>query len=115
MVREKAKLRRHLPASRIDPHGKCVSTLRHDQRRRKLQEKAYRGARNLLSLFRPDGSASNCYVYPFSVNGVRCEYYDEYANDQDGALYYLMKFYRFEEQGSSPISAAAEKVQDRNS
>lgn len=78
------------------------------------RKKAYRGARNLLSLFRPDGSASNCYVYPFSVNGVRCEYYDEYANDQDGALYYLMKFYHFEK-GSSPLSAAAEKVQDRNS
>jgi hypothetical protein len=78
------------------------------------RKKAYQGARNLLSLFRPDGSASNCYVYPFSVNGVRCEYYDEYANDQDGALYYLMKFYRFEE-GASPLSAAAEKVQDLNS
>lgn len=63
------------------------------------KKKAYKSARNLLSLFRPDGSASNTYVYPFSVNGVRCEYYDEYANDQDGALYYMMKFYRFHEDG----------------
>ncbi len=62
------------------------------------RKRAYRGARNLLSLFKPDGSASNCYVYPFSVNGVRCEYYDEFANDQDGALYYLMKFYNFHEE-----------------
>ena len=63
------------------------------------KKRAYKSARNLLSLFRPDGSASNTYVYPFSVNGVRCEYYDEYANDQDGALYYMMKFYRFHEDG----------------
>lgn len=61
------------------------------------KERAYKGARNLLSLYRPDGSASNCYVYPFSVNGVKCEYYDEYANDQDGAMYYLVKFYRMHE------------------
>lgn len=58
------------------------------------RERAYRSARNLLSLFNPDGSASNCYVYPFSVNGIGCEYYDEFANDQDGALYYLIKFFK---------------------
>ena len=58
------------------------------------RERAYRSARNLLSLFNPDGSASNCYVYPFSVNGIECEYYDEFANDQDGALYYLIKFFK---------------------
>lgn len=63
------------------------------------KKRAYSGARNLLSLFRSDGSASNTYVYPYSVNGVRCEYYDEYANDQDGALYYMMKFYHFHEEG----------------
>lgn len=62
------------------------------------KKRAYKSARNLLSLFRPDGSASNCYVYPFSVNGVKCEYYDEFANDQDGALYYLMKFFRLHEE-----------------
>ena len=61
------------------------------------ETKAYKGARNLLSLYSPDGSASNCYVYPFSVNGIRCEYYDEYANDQDGALYYLIKFFHLHE------------------
>jgi len=63
------------------------------------RNKAYKCARNLLSLFRSDGSASNTYVYPYSVNGVKCKYYDEFANDQDGVLYYLIKFYRFQEDG----------------
>ena len=28
-----------------------------------------------------------------SVNGVKCEFYDDYANEQDGLLYYFIKFY----------------------
>lgn len=57
------------------------------------RKRAYSGARNVLSLFNEDGSASCTYLYPFSVNGVRCEYYDEFANEQDGALYYLIKYF----------------------
>ena len=63
----------------------------------RYKERAYECARNLLCLFRPDGSASNTYLYPYSVNGTRGEYYDDFANDQDGALYYLMNFYRLHE------------------
>ena len=57
------------------------------------KKRAYRSARNILSIYKSDGSASCAYVYPFSVNGVRCEYYDEFSNDQDGFLYYMIKFY----------------------
>ncbi len=55
--------------------------------------RAYESARNMLSLYREDGSASCTYLYPFSVNGVKCEFYDDYANEQDGLLYYFIKFY----------------------
>ena len=57
--------------------------------------KAHMGARNCLSLFHADGSASMAYVYPYKINGVRGEYYDEFANEQDGFLYYMMKFYGY--------------------
>ena len=55
-------------------------------------KKAENNLRNCLCLFRPDGSASCAYLYPYSVNGVRGEFYDEWANDQDFALYYYLKY-----------------------
>ncbi len=58
-----------------------------------FKRRAYRGMRNNLCLFHEDGSASCAYVYPFSVNGVRCEFYDEFANEQDGALYFMIKYF----------------------
>ena len=39
----------------------------------------------------PDGSASCAYLYPYQVNGVRAEFYDPYANDQDWGLYFYLK------------------------
>lgn len=57
------------------------------------RKRAYSSARNALSLFFEDGSASSAYVYPYAVNGVRGECYDAWANEQDGMLYYLIKFY----------------------
>lgn len=65
-------------------------------------KKAQRCLRNCLCLFRPDGSASCAYVYPYSValtdsDGTikelarRGEFYDPWANDQDWALYYILK------------------------
>jgi len=54
-------------------------------------KKAETTFRNCMSLFRDDGSASCAYVYPFTVNGIRCEFYDEFANDQDFALYFYEK------------------------
>lgn len=58
-----------------------------------LCERAESSARNLLSLFREDGSAHTSFIYPFSVNGRRGEFYDAYANEQDGFLYYMIKFF----------------------
>ncbi len=46
--------------------------------------------RNCMCLFFPDGSASCAYVLPYYVDSVCGEFYDEWANDQDFALYYAM-------------------------
>ncbi len=54
---------------------------------------AVRGMRNNLCCFREDGRAYSSYVYPFAVNGVRGEYYDPWANEQDGALYFMIKYF----------------------
>ena len=55
-------------------------------------KKAEDNMRNCLCLFYPDGGASCAYVYPYSVNGVRGEFFDDWANDQDFALYYYFKY-----------------------
>ncbi len=52
---------------------------------------AWRGMRNNLCCFRKDGRAYSSYVYPFTCNGIRGEYYDPWANEQDGALYFIIK------------------------
>ncbi|MCM1044186.1 MAG: hypothetical protein NC417_01640 [Candidatus Gastranaerophilales bacterium] len=57
----------------------------------KYAKKAKAAHRSVLSLFRPDGSASCAYVYPVSVNGERAGYYDSYANDQDWGLYFMIR------------------------
>ena len=41
------------------------------------KKRAVCGARNNLSVYRPDGSASCTRLHPLFVNGVRGEYYDE--------------------------------------
>lgn len=46
--------------------------------------------RNCLSLFLPDGSASCAYMQPYSIDDYAGEYYDDWANDQDFALYYAL-------------------------
>ena len=50
------------------------------------------GLRNCLCLFFEDGSASCAHVFPRSVNGQSGNYFDPYANDQDFALYYALRF-----------------------
>lgn len=57
------------------------------------KQRAFCGARNNLSVYRLDGSASCTRLHPLTMNGVRGEYYDEFANEQDGLLYFLIKFY----------------------
>ena len=42
-------------------------------------------------LFFEDGKASCAYLYPYKIDGVKGQFYDPYANDQDWALvYYLL-------------------------
>ncbi len=46
--------------------------------------------RNCLCLFTEDGRGSAAYVYPFRVDGKKGQFYDEWANDQDFALYFAL-------------------------
>lgn len=46
--------------------------------------------RNCLALFLPDGSASCAYMQPYFIDEYAGEYYDDWANDQDFALYYAL-------------------------
>ena len=48
--------------------------------------------RNTLCLFKGTGEASCACVYPFRTNGVRGEFFDPWANDQDFALYYALLY-----------------------
>ena len=47
--------------------------------------------RNCFCLFTEDGEGSCAYVYPYRVNDRKGEFYDDWANDQDFALYFYMK------------------------
>jgi DNA repair exonuclease SbcCD nuclease subunit len=44
-----------------------------------------------LCLFNDKGEGSCAYVYPFKVNDIKGEFYDEWANDQDFALYFYLE------------------------
>ncbi len=55
--------------------------------------KAIASVRSCLCLFTADGRASCAYIYPLFANGVRGEFYDSWANDQDFALYYIYKYF----------------------
>jgi hypothetical protein len=54
------------------------------------QRRAENIVRNNLCLFFEDGTASCAYMYPYKVNGVKAQFYDPYANDQDWALVSLL-------------------------
>lgn len=60
------------------------------------QDKKYKLAateciRNCLCLFTDDGRGSCAYVYPYKTWGRRGQFYDEWANDQDFALYFALQ------------------------
>lgn len=55
------------------------------------EKRAEASMRGVLPMIFADGTASCAYVYPHSVNGVRAEYYDPYANDQDWGLYFWLR------------------------
>ena len=67
-----------------------------------LRARARKMLRNLLCQFFPDGSASCAYLHPYTVTMLRPdgtplepprrgEFFDPWANDQDFALYYLLR------------------------
>ncbi len=63
---------------------------------RKIKEKykkiARAGIRSCLGNFFHDGSATCAIVTPYSVNGMRGEFIDPWANDQDWAMYHALLF-----------------------
>ncbi len=56
----------------------------------KYLDAANKCMRNCLCLFTDDGHGSCNYVYPYMANGKRGQHYDEWANDQDFALYFAI-------------------------
>lgn len=60
-------------------------------------DKSYRARaeaslRGCLNLFFEDGSATCAMVFPEKINGEKGKYYDPWANDQDWALYYALRY-----------------------
>ncbi len=47
--------------------------------------------RNCMCLFTDDGKGSAAYVYPYRTEGFFGELYDDWANDQDFALYFAIE------------------------
>lgn len=47
--------------------------------------------RNCLCLFTDDGRGSAAYMYPYRINDVYGKLYDDWANDQDFALYFALE------------------------
>lgn len=67
--------------------GAGISTAQVSEYRRRAEA----SLRANLQLFFPDGRGSAAYVFPYSVNGVRTHFADPMANDQDWALYFLLR------------------------
>lgn len=57
----------------------------------KYAEAAEECMRNCLCLFSDDGRGSAAYVYPYRMNDIYGKAYDEWANDQDFALYFALE------------------------
>lgn len=55
-------------------------------------QKARASFRGCLNLFTAEGRGSCAMVYPASVNGEPGAYYDPWANDQDWALYFALRY-----------------------
>lgn len=51
---------------------------------------AAEGIRNCFCLFDEKGQASCAYVYPYRIDGKKGAFYDDWANDQDFALYFYL-------------------------
>ncbi|MFV0498934.1 MAG: hypothetical protein ACK5NF_02740, partial [Bacilli bacterium] len=78
-------------------HGRLVSIYAQDDKTNKSKAKenkllANAMFRGCLSLFNLDGSASCAMVYPQTINGIKANSFDPWANDQDWALYYALSY-----------------------
>lgn len=56
---------------------------------------ALQNALNCLSLFDETGKGFSAYVYPDILNGNAGKYYDNFSNDQDLGLYFVLKILDF--------------------
>lgn len=62
---------------------------------KELMQKAQKNLRSSLNLFFDDGFGSCAYMNPVRSNGREGKYYDEWANDQDWAIYYQNKWLEY--------------------
>lgn len=67
---------------------KAYGRITDDAEYAKKAETAYRAVQSLI---KPDGTAGCAYVYPITVNGRKAHSLDPYANDQDWALYFMLR------------------------
>lgn len=54
-------------------------------------QKAEHSLRGVLSMIHEDGTATCAYVYPHKVNGIRADFADPMANDQDWGVYFMLR------------------------
>lgn len=82
------------------PHyWSCLSSVNYYKYGQLTNDEQYKkrgesGMRNCLCLFFEDGKASCASVFPHASNGRKGDFYDDYANDQDFALYFAWRFLR---------------------
>ena len=57
------------------------------------RERAINCVKNCFCLFKEDGTASCAYVLPFKADQHTGDFYDDWANDQDFALYFAMTIF----------------------
>lgn len=58
---------------------------------KKYSEKATECIKNCMCLFTDDGRGSAAYIYPYKTNERSGEKFDDWANDQDFALYFALE------------------------
>lgn len=67
---------------------KCYYNVSGDEKYLRAAEECIR---NCLCLFSDDGRGSAAYVYPYRLDDKYGEFYDDWANDQDFALYFALE------------------------
>lgn len=71
--------------------SRAFSAFYHLTKNEEYRKKSERCIRNCLCLFNEKGEGSCAYIYPFKVNGEKGAFYDQWANDQDFALYFYLE------------------------